>query len=58
MIDACITAIEQRKDDTRRLKKRYTIEMYVHLARMFYEATKQGVLLAKHIPMTLELLYQ
>ena len=37
-------AMEKRKDDTRRLNKSYTMEMNVHMAHMFYLATKQAFL--------------
>lgn len=44
LTEAKIAAVEQRKDDARRLKKRFMKEMNVNLARMFYEASEQVAL--------------
>ena len=44
LIEEKIAAVEQRKDDARRLNKRYTIEMNVHMAHMFHVATQQASL--------------
>ena len=43
LIEEKIAAIEQRKNHTRRLNKRFTIEMNMH-AHMFHIATQQGSL--------------
>ena len=40
-------AVEQRKDDAKRLNKRYTMEMNVHMAHMFHVATEQALLPAE-----------
>ena len=37
-------AVEPRKDDGRRLNKRYTMEMNVYMAHIFYAATQQELL--------------
>ena len=42
MIEGKITALEQRKDDAKRLNRRYTVEMKVHMAHMFNVATQQA----------------
>ena len=39
--------MEKRKDDARTLNKRYTMEMNVHMAHMFYAATQQALLLVE-----------
>ena len=44
LIEEKIAAIEQRKNHTRRLNKRFTIEMNMHMAHMFHIATQQGSL--------------
>ena len=47
LIEEKITAVEQRKDDARRLNKRFTMEMNVHIAHMFQVATEQAALPAE-----------
>ena len=42
LIEEKIAAVEQQKDDARRLNKRYTMEMNVHMAHMFHVATQQA----------------
>ena len=42
-----IAAIEQRKDDAKRLNKRFTMEMNVHMTYMFHVATQQAALPAE-----------
>ena len=42
-----ILAVEQWKDDARRLNKRNTMEMHVHMAHMFRVATEQALLPAE-----------
>lgn len=56
LVEARIAVVEQRKEDAKRLKKRYTKEMNVHLASMFYEASQQAVLPIKQRTLTTELL--
>ena len=46
LIEEKIAVVEQQKDDTRRLNKRYTMEMNVRMAHMFHVATQQALLLA------------
>ena len=40
-------AVEQQKDDAKRLNKRYTMEMNAHMAHMFHVATEQAFLPAE-----------
>ena len=42
LIEEKIAAVEQRKDDAKRLNKRFTMEMNVHMAHMFQVATEQA----------------
>ena len=49
-------AVKQRKDDARRLNKRYTMEMNVHMAHMFYAATQQALLPVEQRTATPELI--
>ena len=44
LIEEKITDVEQRKEDARRLNRRYTMEMNVHMAHMFHVATQQASL--------------
>ena len=37
-------AVKQRKDNARKLNKRYIIEMNVHMTYMFYDTTQQSFL--------------
>ena len=39
-----IAAVEQWKDDTKHLNKRFTMEMNVHMAHIFHIATQQAAL--------------
>ena len=39
--------VEQRKDDDKRLNKRFTMEMSMHMAHMFHVATQQASLPAE-----------
>lgn len=57
-MEARIAAVEQRKDDAKRLKKRYSKEMNVNLAHMYYEATQHVALPIEQRTMTHELLDQ
>ena len=50
-----IDAMEQRKDDAKRWKKRYTKDMNIQIARMFYEATRQASLPVEQRMAALEL---
>ena len=47
LIEEKILVIEQRKDDARRLNKRYMMEINVHMAHMFHAATQQAFLPAE-----------
>ena len=47
LIEEKIAAVEQRKDDAKRLNKRFTMEMNVHMAHMFQVATEQAALPAE-----------
>ena len=44
LIEEKVLVVEQRKNDVRRLNKRYTMEMNVHMAHMFYAATQQALI--------------
>ena len=47
LIEEKILAVEQRKDDARKLNKGYTMEMNVHMSHMLYTVTQQAFLLAE-----------
>ena len=47
LIEEKIVAVEQRKDDVKRLNKRFTMEMNVHMAHMVQVATEQATLPAE-----------
>ena len=47
LIEEKIAAVEQQKDDARRLNKRFTMEMNVHMAHMFQVAIEQAALPAE-----------
>ena len=47
LLEEKILAVEQWKDDARRLNKRYMMEMNIHMAHMFHAATQQALLPAK-----------
>ena len=47
LLEEKILAVEQRKDDARRLNKRYTMEMNIHMALMFHAVTQQAFLPAE-----------
>ena len=40
LIEEKIATVEQRKDDAKRLNRRYTMEMNVHMAYIFHVATQ------------------
>ena len=40
LLEEKILAVKQRKDDARRLNKRYKMEMNVHMDHMFHVATQ------------------
>ena len=44
LLEEKILVIEQWKDDARRLNKRYTIKMNVHMAHMFHATMQQALL--------------
>ena len=44
LIEEKIAVVEKRKDDAKCLNKRFTMEMNVHMAHMFYIATLQASL--------------
>ena len=44
LVEEKVIVVEQRKDDAKRLNKRYTMEMNVHMAYMFYATTQQALL--------------
>ena len=47
MLEERILAVEQRKEDAKKLNRRYTVEMNVHMAHMFQVATEQALLPAE-----------
>ena len=47
LLEEKILAVEQRKDDAKKLNNRYTMEMNVHMAHMFHAATQQAILPAE-----------
>ena len=47
LIEEKIAAVEQQKDDAKRLSKRFIMEMNVHMAHMFQVATEQASLPAE-----------
>ena len=58
LIEERIAAVEQRKDDARRLNERFTMEMSVHMAHMFHVATEQAALPAEQRTATPESICQ
>ena len=56
LIEEKILAVEQMKDDARRLNKRYTMEMNIYMAHMFHTATQQALLPAEQKMATPELI--
>ena len=58
LIEEKIAVVEQRKDDARRLNKRFTMEMKVHMAHMFQVATDQAALPAEQRIATPQFIYQ
>ena len=58
LIEEKITAVLQQKDDTKRLNKRFTIEMNKHTAQMFHVATQQASLPAEQRASTPKLICQ
>ena len=58
VIEEKILIVEQRKDDARKLNRRYTMEMNVHMAYMFHVATQQTSLPADQRTASLEFICQ
>ena len=58
LLEEKILAVEQWKDDTRRLNKRYPMEMNVLMAHMFHVATQQALLPAEQRTATPESICQ
>ena len=58
LIEEKIAIVEQRKDDAKRLNRRYTMEMNVHMAHMFHVATQQASLPAEQRTATPESIFQ
>ena len=54
MLEERILVVKQQKDDARRLNKRYTMEMNIHMAHMFHAATQRALLPAEQRIATLE----
>ena len=54
LLEEKILVVEQRKDDARRLNKRYTVEMNIQMDHMFHVATQQAVLPAEQRTTTSE----
>ena len=58
MIEEKIAAVEQQKDDARRLNKRFTMEMNVHMAHMFHVSIEQAAFPAEQRTTTPESICQ
>ena len=58
LIEEKVLAVEQQKDDARRLKEIYTVEMNMHMAHMFHVATQQALLPAEQRTATPESICQ
>ena len=57
LIEEKIVAVEQQKDDAKRLNKRFTMEMNIHMAQMFHVVTEQAALLAEQRTTTPESIF-